>query len=1105
MNKTQEFDVLTVNLDGSRLIEASAGTGKTYSIAILVLRMILERNISVDKILMVTFTKSATAELETRIRKFVREAYDYAAKGKDVEATIKKLIGEDRLPEKSALLRKAVQDLDKLSIMTINGFCQSCIDAYTFETNQAFDYEVISEDTNLLMQSSQRYFREVLNTLDKETYKQALSKLKLKEMPNLLRKHLTGMHFRDVDIPENTNIDDLKRNINDKEADLKEFVAPKFPEVMLLDTSRDNLKKAAANNDADGFIRTFRSQLSNNKPAAYFDAYGFMKDKFIEHNKAILQAEKDFINYFYFDLFRKAEEEIAELKKKYGFIAYDDQIRIVHRARDNEYFRNALRSKYDAVFVDEFQDTDKYQYEIFDSLFSGYASICYIGDPKQSIYGWRGADLDTYVRASKAVTEPTPPMTKNYRSMPRMIEACNHLMGRSPAFNMFAADGEDDTELRYEKVSAGKEFTAELAIDGNSTAPITVWEFENDDVDLNVRTTASEIYRLLTSNTRIGDKKLRPSDIGVLVRENEEGEKMKEALGRYNIPSVKRDNIKVLQSREADMVRYIISAAIDPGRGKINRALNDASFGYTSKEIPKADDEKNADNFIALRKILIEDGIYRMINEFMDMYGVRSRCIENVMGQRVLTNLNHIAEILHNVEKREGSTPEELIIWMKRNRDSLEEDYEQRIEGDENAVQISTIHKAKGLEYPVVFAPFLSMIPKLKNLEKGKVNDFRKDGEYYFTMDYPGMSDEEKELFDRQKEQENRRLIYVALTRAIYKCYISYVPRIYNKQLTRSSLSDLIDQLTPAEDLISQIEPPEIILPEETERYGPELPEDQFIAKPVPGVEIKNTFKIHSFSALSTAHHTSAFEKIDLEDPAGYDQFVFQELSRGAKTGTALHSIFEYLQFDKPETWDASLKNASKFYPKVIDESKMHFFRQMVEHVMAANIEIGRHKVSLGEVSEEKMLPEMEFLFSVESVNRTEINRLLGEEALLKGESDMDGLMTGFIDLVFEQNGKYYILDWKSNYLGNSVDDYNQTGLEEAMKGSNYHLQYMIYTVALKRWLEKRIPGFDYDKHFGGVIYVFLRGVRKEKSSGIYTAKPLHDNINALDISLSRQ
>jgi len=1101
---SREFIVLEESLTDSKLIEASAGTGKTFSVAILVLRLILEKKIPIEKILMVTFTKAAVAELETRVRKFIRQGNKHVSDKIALKADDKIRIVIENAPgkieDKRDLLNKAVQCLDNLSVMTIHSFCQTTIGEFTFETNQSFDYEILTDDFEMLQLASEKYTREVLNCLDYHQFEEIIKDLKLKSLSPLLKKYLQGMTFIDsdtfIELSEIDKNEREKRQIlqNKIECDLK-----KIQEVNIGPKTDLGKNRGAS----DIFLPQFIKYCCVQKKKEFIKLFDF-----IYYNAGKDYSEAlDLKNITYLNFFNKSKELIDNLKYSKGFITYDDQIKTIYKALDNESFKEKLAHKYEAVFIDEFQDTDSYQYEIFSQVFSGNSVLFYIGDPKQSIYGWRGADLDTYKAAKRAVGEDAIlTMNTNFRSTKRMIDALNRLLNTGEGFNMFK-----DDQINYINVAQGAPDLGELTDADKAVPPITVWNFDEDDFETNYAAVAQEIYRLLTADVRLNGQRIMPKDIGVLVREGKEGDKIKNSLAQLDIPSVKRDDTKILESDEARMIRYLVKAVVSPNRGAINRALNLSYFGFDTEALKALNDEKHIEIFTDLRKTLGEIGIYNMISSFLTTYGIRDRCMQDVLGQRVLTNINQIAEILHKIEKQFKYTPDELLIWMDRNSDDGE-DYEQRIESDEDAVQISTIHKAKGLEYKIVFAPCLSMIPKRKLLEKGNVNDFKRGSEYFFTLSHAGLSPEDQIIFDEQKEQENRRLIYVALTRAVYKCYISLVPRNYRNSPVGSSLSEILDHYPNNFDLIEIRQMPRDAFEKIDLLYKSQVDKPLFAPRVKPVIEIKNTFGIHSYSALSKAHYSAPFEKAGLGSAQNYDQFIFQDLGRGANVGTALHSIFERLRFSKPKTWMETILEASKYYPNIIKhkdekrgtESNLDHVYQMVNHVMRAQINLpGSEQFALCDLDDQRKLPELGFYFSVDKVNRQVINQYVGEDATMGGETDIEGLMTGFMDLVFEHNGRYYILDWKSNHLGNDVKNYGNDCMEEAMTGSNYHLQYMIYTVALKRWLEKKIGGFDFDKHFGGVIYVFLRGVREGGQTGIYTKRPEKDQIEALDSALS--
>ena len=363
------------------------------------------------------------------------------------------------------------------------------------------------------------------------------------------------------------------------------------------------------------------------------------------------------------------------------------------------------------------------------------------------------------------------------------------------------------------------------------------------------------------------------------------------------------------------------------------------------------------------------------------------------------------------------------------------------------------------------------------------------------------MDADDKEAHDLEKWQENCRLIYVTLTRAALKSYISYMPRSYKKNSEISVFDEIFNKvrdgvpgLIEVKDLsqgrFEKISGKYQSVQQERAAFTPRTPT-------IASDSIKTTFSIHSFSSLNRTHKSTPFEQVALHE--AYDRFVFQELSRGAKTGDALHKLFEHMQFNEEKCWDQSLEDTAKFYPNIFKEDHREHFQQLIRHCMCAGIELDGERFALRSIPNKDKLPELQFNFSVNKVNRQLINELLDEDAQLRGESDMQGLMTGYVDLLFRHNNKYYILDWKSNYLGNTLDDYDQVGLARAMKANNYELQYWIYTLAVKRWLESRVKDFNYDQHFGGVIYLFIRGIREGQQTGIYVNKPAREQIDKID------
>ncbi|HAX93305.1 MAG TPA: hypothetical protein DCY25_05035 [Bacteroidales bacterium] len=1094
METEKKFNAFEVELTGRNLIEASAGTGKTYSIALLVLRLITEKEIPLTKILMVTFTKAAVAELEARIRKFVRLAARYAS-GKAIdEDPIRRIIDGVTKEEALRKLKEALRSLDELSVMTIHSFCERNLTLYPFETGQPFKFEIATDISDIRDLIVNDYWRKKINSLDQDLFVHFTEILTRDQIKEVLNKALDDKEYICPPLYNEAEVlAKIKPAISEKQKALKSFN----------DHIRDNFESISSKQLA-GYAGDFLDE-NRSSPAAFKKA--FMKgcrellkenkkqylrtsfpDEFALYEKYYNQKTllDELSSSYIYNIFRSAVGElklrVTEFKEKRQIIDFNDQIRFLHKAVESGLINKVLSEKYLAVFIDEFQDTDKLQYEIFDTLFKDRI-VFYIGDPKQSIYGWRKADLDTYKKARGKVTV-VPPMDLNFRSTAELIDAIN-------GFFSGTKDPFHDEEIKYENVKPGRKDLGSLTDNGNPVKPFEINGFKKKD--LISQYVVNETSRLINSGkVKINGVEVKASDIAIIVRTNKEGRTMKKALSDVNIPAITVDETRVMESDEAQIIRYLMEAVIQPNRGAINRVLLNPGFGFDIEKILKIEEEEHLENFRSLKKTWNEHGIYNMLFQFFDTYGVREHCLElGLEGQRMLTNFYHIAEILHKNAQRNKYTPDEVLVWSQRAQKDKDEECEQRVESQDDAVQITTVHKAKGLTYKIVFAPFLDM--KIKERD---IFEFRKDGSYYFTHQ---PDEDARNRWSTQLEQENRRLIYVALTRAQYKVYICI-----NSSISGSSIKNFSLDVQKQYDSV----PPDIAKDERKDKQE----ERKFTPRKKPeNLEIKKTFGIHSFSALSKAHHAAPFEKTDIEgDDRRYDRFIFQELGRGANVGTALHSVFERLDFSNESTWDQTIQDASKYYSNIIHgkneekniESNLGYFRQLVDHVMRAGIKINDDSFSLSEITNSKRLPELEFLFTVEQVNRAEINKYLGEDARLGGDSNIEGLMTGFIDLLFEHKGKFYILDWKSNHLGNAPEFYNLEGMEQAMTGSNYHLQYMIYTVAAVCWLKTRIPDFDYEKHFGGVIYLFLRGIRQGLDTGIYTSRPQQKTIEDLDMAL---
>jgi len=1102
------FDAKTVEIKGKNLIEASAGTGKTFSVAILVLRLILEKNplltknVLLDRILMVTFTNAAVDDLELRIREFVRKAYKNLTQNvdceKDIKEVIKNAINKSSKDDCIKNIRQAVQSLDNLSVMTIHSFCQKFISDYPFETRQSFESELMTDPKDLITYFVNEHWRREINTIeDQEVFRHLKDHISRDRMVEVIGRVLGDKEYVCDSIEKEEKLSEIKELINEPARCYEDFVNqvenefPGFPGRQLGGPANNLIN--AANNDPAKFIENFLAAY-NRRPRPQYLQNNFqpecaLYENYLNAKEKLTELTNKYVYFLYFEIIDKLKAKILENKERKAIITYDDLISIMHEAVLSDSINKIVQDHYDVVFIDEFQDTDKKQYEIFRGVFGNKEDaalkdkiVFYIGDPKQSIYGWRKADIATYKKAKDEV-DRIHEMNHNFRSTEDLINALNSFFKIE---NPFA-----DPAIVYHNVEKGNIPLGEMTDSDQKVLPLSINHFpSNGAIKEFVK---NEISRLINSdNLQIKGESLKPSDIALITRTNSQAEEMKELLTVANIPAIVISGKSVLISEETGYVLQLLEAIINPKRNAINTLLLNPVFGFDRKKIETINEDTHLDIFRNLKKQWRENGVYNMFFAFLNTYGVWEHCLKmGIKGQRSLSNFLQIAEILHKHVLKSKCTPDELYIWLQRERDSKSEEYEQRIESEDDAVKITTIHRAKGLTYKVAFAPFLDLNIK----EDVYLFDFRDEDGYKFTHK---LTPEQEQLWREQNEQENRRLIYVALTRARYKVYITR-----NTYYKESSLSPFLSTQSP----LFEINIVKGMGEEKEEVESKEKPSSTFSSRPIKLTEkekenIKAPLQVHSFSALNNSKHISVpFVKEELKQ--AYDHFIFQELGRGATVGIALHSIFERLHFDNSDSWDQTLQDAARFYKGIMKEEHFGHFKTLVEQTMGVDISLNGEGFRLSQITDAQKLPELQFNFSIrEGVKKEDIRKILDLEAELKGDATLQGMMTGFVDLVFEHNGKYYILDWKSNHLGNSLQDYNAESLDAAMRGSNYNLQYLIYTVAVKRWLEQRIPNFDYDQRFGGVIYLFLRGVRQGSQTGIFTKVPDKATIEELEKAL---
>jgi len=1117
----QDFNVETVELKGANIIEASAGTGKTFSIAVLVVRLLIEKNIPISKMLLVTFTEAAAAELKERSLKFIREALlELEQSGSSENEVLKNSVinalqSEQTKEEIEKKLRVALLNIDNGLMCTIHSFCQQSLNEFAFETNQEYGKKLKTDFSDITTKYINAYRREELNSLDLEIFNE--SELANSGVLSSAISNVLGGKVIEGDESLISSIDELKLKIVSKEEERIQFIQSKLADLInevdnvikegFKDGKKNKLKDLMSS--AQGAVDMFLNKVTDFVPELFPVEIQYCKAKQLEINQLKGEIKHTYIKQAITWIVPKVT---AELKRK-NFFTFDDLISQMHAARKYPEFQKQMRAKYEAVFVDEFQDTDKKQYAIFKELFQDDASkiMFYIGDPKQSIYSFRQADLNTYFAARNSIPKGKQfTMSLNHRSTEKLINSLNVFFQPTSVFDTFE-NGDITDKIEYIQVAAKNRLEIGLSgveinnpvtiIDGCTSKPQIIKQFTNT------------IKYLFSGDVNLNDKPLKPSNLAVLVRVNKEGKLIKDVLTKLGIPSVLIDDTKIVTSQEAKDILFILEAVLTPSQSNIQKALLSDLLASTTKELETIDFDACVIQFITYRKEWLTKGVYFVLKSISSDFKLEKRFANNTTsGHRVLSNVQQLSELLQEKEQQESFTPSEIYTFLSQqikgdvNENEEGSEYAQRVESDEDAVKIVTIHKSKGLEYDVVLTPFIAL-----KAEVGWWYDFidyrqmKGDESGYVFARNKDLSTATKNKYTEQIKQENRRLLYVALTRAKYNVFL------YTNSEGNSTLKDFMSALK--ENVAVDIKNINEISDWANKTISYKIPLQDKKQKDLPKIVFSDAnYKKISYSGLAAHPSKSDKNNDEFYEEDTYDQFIFKGLKKGAQTGNLLHDIFERINYDSDNNWEQVIRSmVSQHLTKEIDNTPFkNRLNELVIHTLNCSLKSSLNSsdksFSLADVPRSKRVNELEFNFKIPAdflMSKLE-NVLVGDSRKIVTHryAEIQGMMNGFIDLFFEHNGKYYILDWKSNFLGDSVEDYNQGNLLEAMNESNYHLQYLLYSVAINEYLTSKLPDFNFERDFGGVYYLFLRGVRSRETSGVYYQGVTLEEMNKVKYAL---
>lgn len=1191
---------LTIPLEGTNLIEASAGTGKTHAITILFLRLILQKPLEVGQILVVTFTEAATEELRLKVRERLRQAADAFLNGGDPEyELIDTLVREHGDPKEGyGRIRAAMRDFDEAAIFTIHGFCNRVLKERAFESNGLFDTELVADSEKLKLEIVEDFWRQKLYNETALFTNHVIGSTSPGKLLSLVGPHVCRPGL--VIVPEIREIDSTeqeKRFVRRFQAVADSWRSSRNEvERVLMDDpalNRNKYRKSsvpvwirdldacvARGPDNPFLFKMFvkftsgviaESSKRNQSPPShpFFDLCEELETARTELAGAF---EKRLLN-LKAELFAFVREELETRKKILNIQSFDDILLDLHSALGGKYgdtLAESVGEKYHAALIDEFQDTDPIQYDIFRRIFQARnIPLFLIGDPKQAIYAFRGADIFTYMDAKKRVEQSKKAtLAQNWRSDPKLVEAVNTLFSANENPFLYdgiefvrvaAADRKDRRELRI----AGDRSECEIPLPslriwhadarklGEKGKPINKTTGKN----LIFRAVASEIARLLTlagkNAAMLADRPLEAGDIAVLVMRNREAKLMQEALSMVNVQSVLHAAGNIFDSREALEMERLLAGIVEPGNEKLLRAaMSTELYGVTGEHMQYLIANESAweellVKFREYRRLWAEYGFIRMFRYLVSEENVLVRLMSLTDGERRNTNLLHLAEIIHRVCMEKKLSMPGAVKWLAEQRSpetSRSEEHVLRLESDENAVKIVTVHKSKGLEYPVVFCPFLWDDFKMF---KGAPLLFHEGGDALRTvLDIgPDESGEHRAAAEKERLAENMRLLYVALTRAENRCYFTW-GRFYGAETSAAAyllhgetgqhtngampLSD--EEIRVRLEAVRDLSGGTVGLTEISDiREEIHVPQPQSVGKmrcrDFEG-PIDNSHRISSFSSLLSGRPHSEeladydqeeeeeieIPEIDEESEPVMDVFSFP---RGAKAGTFLHDIFENLDFTGNDARKREELAETKLSEYGFDTAWRDVVCGMAERVVTAPLEAGRDDFILSRISEKDRINELEFHFPLKKTSPRLLKNLFEshagngvpgdfpERAGRLSFSQARGFMKGFIDLVFQFDGRFWLVDWKSNHLGNSVQDYGTESMTAAMKRGYYNLQYLIYATALDRHLALRMPDYSYETHFGGVFYIFLRGVDASAGDyGIFRDRPPKELIEDLRCGL---
>ncbi|WP_077048021.1 exodeoxyribonuclease V subunit beta [Pseudomonas sp. KK4] len=1201
---------LAFPLRGSQLIEASAGTGKTFTISALYLRLVLGhgaeasgfgRELLPPQILVVTFTDAATKELRERIRTRLAEAARYFRDETPAPDGLIAELREQYLPEQwpgcANRLDIAAQWMDEAAVSTIHSWCQRMLREHAFDSGSLFTQTLETDHSDLLGEVLRDYWRLFCYPMQGDAltwvrsnwggpaallprvrglFASERGNVESQAPAQLIMASLQERRARllELKMPWRQWADELlaicregvaSKSVHGAKLQAR-FFEPWFEKIKAW-AEDEVLEQLDIGGGAKRLTPEGMAEAWKNGPAPDhpgLDAMQALKaslDALPTPDAAVLQHAARWVG-------TRFEEE----KRRRAEMGFDDMLLRLDaalQAEGGERLATLIREQFPVALIDEFQDTDPVQYRIFENIYrieenNPESGLFLIGDPKQAIYAFRGADIYTYLRARQATAGRLHTLGTNFRSSHGMVSAVNHVFERAEvreagrgAFLFRQSNGDNPVPFSPVESQGRKEV---LQIDGQPVPALNIWHLPAEQPlsgtvyrQQLAAACASEITALLNGGQQghavfVQDGKvpkgLLPADIAILVRDGKEAQVVRAELSARGVRSVYlSDKDSVFAAQEAHDVLTWLKACAEPDVERpLRAALASITLNLSLAELERLNQDEMAwearvMQFRRYREIWRKQSVLPMLRCLLHDFQLPQALIARHDGERVLTNLLHLCELLQQAAAELDG--EQALIRHLSEHLSLSgqagEEQILRLESDEQLVKVVTIHKSKGLEYPLVFLPFICSAKPVDG-SRLPLHYHDANGKAQVTLNPTA---ELIALADDERLAEDLRLLYVALTRAQHACWLGVtdLKRGNNNSsvLHLSALGYLLGggaALSESQALERwlrdlQQDCPALAysqMPEASaEHYHPPQNDTALRAPLVPKRKASENWWIASYSALRLSDILSDDSDEAPESPQAQKLFDDERLDphapremlaggadihrfpRGPNPGTFLHGLLEWAGNEGFSAAPQAVEDAiARRCNRRGWEGWITTLSDWLQHLLKSPLPVGvdQPPVVFEQLSQYQV--EMEFWFASHKVDVLKLDALVrqhthnGAARLAAEPVLLNGMFKGFIDLTFEHDGRYYVADYKSNWLGTDDAAYTEQAMEQSILDNRYDLQYVLYLLALHRQLKARLADYDYDRHVGGALYLFLRGTRAP-SQGVYFVRPPRALIEQLD------